>query len=132
MNEVFELCEVGENLSEWMQMRCKFAWVKMSCNLDELCLCRMKTQGGEDGSEVLGQAIEANPRQVELYYLAARLELSSVSPRAPESASSEQDSVKEGGGSADRAVRWLVRCIRSFYVGPPEILSTKQVLVLYR
>lgn len=75
--------------------------------------------GGLESSVVLKQATAACPRRAELYYFAARLELSRVS--------------SDGRGGSSRAVKWLVSCVKDFYAKiPQENMSTKLVLTLYR
>ncbi len=86
----------------------------------------MKDVNHDDSAQVLTQAISANPRKVELYYLAARIELSRASPSPPGNSSPREES------AAEKAVEWLVKCVKKFYVHPPEEVSTKLVLVLYR
>ena len=94
----------------------------------------MKELGHEDSTSVLTQAITANPRKVELYYLAARVQLSkpcgdgsnAVTPPGEGSVS-----VRDGSG-VKSAVEWLVKCVRQFYVDTPPEMSTKLVLILYR
>lgn len=76
-----------------------------------------------NSSDVLKQAVQSCPRRAELYYLAARLELSRTDPQ------------KECEGQVSRvkeAVEWLVECVRKFYVDAPKELSTAGVLTLYR
>lgn len=99
------------------------------------CFYRMKEVGMMDGCEVLRQAIQACPRRAELYYFAARLELSRTKPVAA-SGIAEQSCSCTGecdGHHLDRAVEWLVICVKAFYAQmPEEQLTTKQVLILYR
>ena len=99
----------------------------------------MKELGQEDCSEVLTQAIAANARKVELYYLAARIELSRGCATPPGGSGAVRKGKggvsvvsARGGSSVDNAVEWLVKCVRRFYVDTPPEMSTKLVLVLYR
>lgn len=94
----------------------------------------MKELGHEDSTSVLTRAITANPRKVELYYLAARIELSKPSADGSGGATPPGEgsvAVREGSG-VKSAVEWLVKCVRQFYVDTPPEMSTKLVLVLYR
>ncbi len=66
-----------------------------------------------DSTPVLEKATQTCTRKPELYYLAARLELSK--------------------DKAPLAVKWLMMCVKSFYLEQSdEPTSTAQVLTLYR
>ena len=97
-----------------------------------------------DSNEVMVKATSACPRKAELYYLAARLELSrakiplKLSSEAKNSNTSSSDAGMSEGDSTshhdrlEKAVEWLVRCVKNFYSSPPGELSTAQMLTLYR
>lgn len=97
------------------------------------CYFRMCEVGGMDSAAVLKQATQACPRRAEFYYFAARLELSKTTSGGVASGRGCNCSEGCAGGHAEGAVKWLVRCIRSFYTqSSEEKLSTKKVLILYR
>lgn len=85
---------------------------------------RMRELSEMDCMADLERATASFPRKPELYYFAARLELSKASP---------EEGVSGGGNkSCEMAVQWLVKCARSYYTELPKQLSTKEVLILYR
>lgn len=82
-----------------------------------LCVCRMKEIGHMTCNAELERSITACPRTPELYYFAARMELSRSAQPSP----------------SKEAVRWLFRCVRDYYYPDlPADLSLSQVLILYR
>jgi hypothetical protein len=84
----------------------------------------MRELSGMDCKTELEHATSACPRKPELYYFAARLELSRRLP--------EEGGASLAAGSCEVAVQWLVKCVRNYYCELPEELSTKEVLILYR
>lgn len=110
-------CKVSVKIHVLLLGSCKYGVIVQGFYYD----CRMCEVGRMDSTVVLKQATSACPGQAQLYYFAARLELS-------------RTSAVSSGVSVDRAIHWLVRCVRDFYVevSAVEALSTKRVLVLYR
>lgn len=88
----------------------------------------MREIQGLDSSSVLEQAVSICPMNAELYYLGARLELARSKSKSGQSTA--------GGatrGTVQKAISWLVKCVREFFAcNKSEILSTSQVLTLYR
>ena len=68
---------------------------------------------------ILNRALTACPRDAQLYYFAARLELLALS----------SDSKLDVTDCSQRAIEWLERCIRSFYKSPTSPVDSSH---LYR